>query len=83
VPQPGTDPSLQYGGQWPHTSTVNPVNPAMPHTSLATMAPSGQSGLLILSQSQGPLDGGHLSAGQSGHQISTPQDGLALSNRNG
>ncbi len=38
----------------------------------------------IFSQPQGPLtDGGQQLAGQSGHKAGTPQDGLALSDRNG
>jgi hypothetical protein len=35
VPQPGTDPTQQYGGQWPHALAVNTVN-SMPYTSSAS-----------------------------------------------
>ncbi len=84
VPQPGTDPTMQYGAQWPHSSTVNTVNSAVPYTSTAPPTLSGHSGQPTLIQHQGPLtDGGQSFAGPSGHQAGTPQDGLVLSDRNG
>jgi hypothetical protein len=52
VPQPSTDPNMQKGGQWPHSSTVNAVNPVMPYTSMAPLASTGQSGQPIFSQPQ-------------------------------
>jgi hypothetical protein len=83
VPQPGTDTNQQYGGQWPHTPAVISVNSAMPYTSLAPLAPYGQSGPPTFSQASGTSDGGHQQACHSGHEANTPQDGQTSLNRNG
>jgi hypothetical protein len=82
VPQPGTDTTQQYGGQWPHAPAVITVN-SMPYTSLASSAPYGQSGSQILSQASGISDGGHQLTSHSGHEANTLQDGQHSSNRNG
>jgi hypothetical protein len=83
MPQPGTDTTQQYGGQWPHAPAVITVN-SMPYTSLASSAaPYGQSSSQILNQASGTSDGGHQLTSHSGHEANTLQDGQHSSNRNG
>jgi hypothetical protein len=82
VPQPGTDPTQQYGGQWPHAPAVITVN-SMPYTSLASSAPYGQSSSQIVSQVSEISDGGHQLTSHFGHEANMPQDGQHSSNRNG
>jgi hypothetical protein len=82
VPQPGTDPTQQYGGQWPHVPAVNTVI-SVPYTSSAPSAIYGQSIMQVVGQNSEVTDEGHQMASQSGHGVNMPQDGQHSSNRNG
>ncbi len=82
VPQPGTDPTQQYGGQWPHAPAVNTVI-SVPYTSSASSAIYGQSNTQIVGQTSEISDGGHQLTSHSGHEANMLQDGQHSSNRNG
>jgi hypothetical protein len=82
VPQPGTDPTQQYGGQWPHVPAVNTVI-SVPYTSSAPSAIYGQSNTQVVGQNSEVTDEGHQLASHSGHGANMPQDGQHSSNRNG
>jgi hypothetical protein len=82
VPQPGTDPTQQYGGQWPHVPAVNTVI-SVPYTSSASSAMYGQSNTQIVDQTSEISDGGQQLTSHSGLEANMLQDGQHSSNRNG